>query len=115
MKMPNAERAVVPPSKIVDYLLCPTHRAGRSKAAFFMAARFSREDWPAMRAALLRHAAENEVNVSDSTEFGVRYVVDGPMEAPDGRLLNVRSVWYVDSEGSAPRFVTAHPLPREQP
>ena len=35
MKLSNADRAIVPPAKIVNYLLSPTHRAGKSKAAFF--------------------------------------------------------------------------------
>jgi hypothetical protein len=38
--------------------------------------------------------------------------VDGPLTAPDGTILNVRSAWYIDLGGDAPRFVTAHPLPR---
>ena len=48
--------------------------------------------------------------MTEETEFGVRYVVDGAMRAPDETLLNVRSVWYIDAEGDAPRFVTANPL-----
>jgi len=30
-----------------------------------------------------------------------------------GRVgLNVRSAWYIDVVGGAPRFVTVHPLPK---
>lgn len=113
MKLPNAERATVPPAKIVNYLLSPTHRAGKSKAAFFSSFGFSANDWSAMSAALRQHATENAVTMTEETEFGLRYVVDGPMRAPDATLLNVRSVWYIDREGDAPRFVTAHPLRKE--
>lgn len=113
MRLPNAERAIVSPAKIVNYLLSPTHRAGKSKAAFFSAFGFSANDWPAMTVALRRHATDNAVSMAEETEFGVRYVVDGPMRAPDETLLNVRSVWYIDAEGDAPRFVTAHPLRKE--
>jgi hypothetical protein len=35
MKLPNAENVIIPQRKIVDYLLSPTHRVGRSKADFF--------------------------------------------------------------------------------
>ncbi len=113
MRLPNAERAIVPPAKIVSYLLSPTHRAGKSKAAFFSAFGFSANDWPIMQTALRRHATENAVSKADETSFGARYVVDGPMCAPDKTLLNVRSVWYIDGEGSAPKFVTAHPLRKD--
>ena len=84
-------------------------------AAFFSAFGFSANDWPEMTAALLQHACDNAVCATEETEFGVRYVIDGPMRAPDKTLLNVRSVWYVDAEGDAPRFVTAHPLRKETP
>ena len=49
---------------------------------------------------------------SEETRHGTRYVVDGPLNAPDGTVLRVRSAWYIDPNGDAPRFVTAHPLPK---
>ena len=62
--------------------------------------------------ALLGHARESEVVASEQTRHGKRYAVDGPLKAADGTILNVRSAWYIDSGGDAPRFVTAHPLPK---
>ena len=51
--------------------------------------------------------------VPEQTAHGTRYVVDGPLAAPDGSRLNVRSAWYIDPDGGGvPRFVTAHPLPK---
>ena len=114
MKLQGAGDAVVSSSKIVDYLLSPTHRAGKSKAAFFSAFGFSANEWPVMAAALRRHALENDICEREETEFGVRHVIDGPMLAPDGSILNIRSVWYTNVDGSEPRFVTAHPLRREE-
>lgn len=46
------------------------------------------------------------------TLHGARYVVDGPFTAPDGTSLNIRSAWFIHNPGAAPRFVTAHPLPK---
>ena len=43
---------------------------------------------------------------------GTRYVLDGPLTAPDGTTLNVRTAWYTDPGNDIPRFVTAHPLPK---
>lgn len=48
MKLPNAEDAVVPEAKIAHYLLSPTHRDGRHKAAFFLRFGFSAEAWPVL-------------------------------------------------------------------
>ncbi len=38
--------------------------------------------------------------------------VDDPLTAPDGTSLNVRTAWYISPGVDAPRFVTAHPLPK---
>jgi len=62
--------------------------------------------------ALLRHARENDVVETEETRHGQRYAVDGPLIAPDGTVLNIRSAWYINPGGGAPRFVTAHPLPK---
>jgi hypothetical protein len=36
MKLPNPELAQVETSKVTEYLLCPSHPDGGSKAAFFI-------------------------------------------------------------------------------
>ena len=41
MRLPNADRAVVERTKIVEYLLNPTHRFGASKSAILHPIRFS--------------------------------------------------------------------------
>ncbi len=112
MKLPNAELAVVPERKVTHYLLNPAHPAGGSKAWFFLRFGFTAAKWQQLAEVLLRHARENEVVATEPTPHGRRYVVDGPLLAPDGTELNIRSAWFIDAAGAAPRFVTAHPLPR---
>jgi hypothetical protein len=112
MKLPNAHLAAVPELKVTRYLLNPAHPAGGSKASFFLRFGFTAADWRRLAEALLRHARENEVVEMEQTRHGTRYVVDGTLEAPDGTALHVRSAWYIDPDGDAPRFVTAHPLPK---
>ncbi|MGH8489350.1 MAG: DUF6883 domain-containing protein, partial [Gammaproteobacteria bacterium] len=77
MKLPNVDAAVVAEDKITSYLLSPTHRDGRHKAAFFLGLGFAAEAWQSLAAALLRHAADHEVAKVESTPFGTRYVVEG--------------------------------------
>jgi hypothetical protein len=36
MKLPAVQKAIVPRTKITDYLLCLTHTNGQSKARFFL-------------------------------------------------------------------------------
>lgn len=112
MKLPHADLAVVPERKITQYLLNPAHPAGGSKAGFFLRFGFTVAEWRELGNALLRHARENEIVETESTPHGQRYVVDGPLLAPDGTGLNIRSAWFIDAVGAAPRFVTAHPLPK---
>lgn len=112
MKLPNAHLAVVPERKITQYLLNSAHPVGGSKAAFFLQFGFTVAEWSRLADALLRHAREQEVMESEQTPHGIRYVVDGPLMTTEGASLNVRSAWFIDSTGDAPRFVTAHPLPK---
>lgn len=112
MNLPNAHLATVPERKITLYLLNPAHPAGGSKAAFFLQFGFTVADWAQLAAALLRHARENDVVETEQTPHGIRYVVDGPLQTAAGASLNVRTAWFTDLAGGAPRFVTAHPLPK---
>ena len=114
MNLPNAGEATIAREKIVEYLLSPTHSAGRSKAAFFAKHGFSAQDWQALAAALRAHAADNELSRVEITAHGTRFVIDGPLGAPDGERLNVRSVWFISRGAAVPRFATAHPLPRTE-
>ncbi len=115
MKLPNAHLAVVSEAKLVDYLLSPTHRRGKSKAAFFLKHGFAREKWEALAEALQKHALLHEVKTREENLFGTRYVIDGAMHSPDGQDLQVRAAWFIDKGGETPRFITAHPLKRKQP
>jgi hypothetical protein len=113
LNLPNAQFAIVPEQKLTLYLLNPAHPAGGSKARFFLLFGFTLTDWRPMAEALLRHGRENSVTAMVQTPHGIRYVVDGPLVAPDGSRLNIRTASYIDLHGDGrPRFVTAHPLPK---
>ncbi len=111
-RLPDAERAVVPEQKVRAYLLSETHPDGRGKARFFSGYGYSDADWQTLAAALRRHPGEHSVAEIVETPFGVRYVVDGSLPTPDGRNPNVRTVWFIEREGGAPRLVTAYPVKR---
>ena len=110
MKLPNAERAVVPGRKITHYLLSTTHKDGQHKAAFFRAFGFTSEDWPALASALLQHARTHEVVEITPTPFGQNYVVEGPLPAPDGHAPRVRVVWFIANGAEIATLATAYPL-----
>lgn len=84
MKLPLVNEAEVPRAKIVLYLLDPNHRAGKSKARFFLGHGYSIKAWRELAEAPRIHARENEVTKQEATLPGLRLVVEGPLILRDG-------------------------------
>lgn len=112
MKLPNHLHTQVPKAKITEYLLSTAHREGKGKAIFFLRFGFSVDTWQDLADALRDHAARHDVTLVEQTPFGMRYVVEGSMQTPDGRKPLIRSVWFIETGEDIPRFVTAYPLAR---
>jgi len=110
VKLPNYESAVVKPDKLTAYLLCDAHPYGRHKAKFFANFGFALSHWQLLADALLKHAVLHDVTNVESSDFGVRYVVDGRIMSPDLRNPRIRSVWFIETGTALPYFVTAYPL-----
>lgn len=110
MKLPNAGRAIVPGRKITHYLLSAAHRDGQHKAEFFRSFGFKLEAWEELASALLDHARNHEVVAVVPTPFGRNYVVEGALNAPDGRSPEVRVVWYIAKNAETATLATAYPL-----
>jgi len=83
MRLPNADRAVVDPAKVRDYLLSHEHEVGGS---VLPGAEFT---------GLTRH--------------GRKFRLPASLLGPAGRELVVTTVWIVRWEEDFPRFVTAYP------
>jgi hypothetical protein len=86
--------------------LIPT-MAGR--AAFFMSLGFRVADWHALAAALGEVARNAEVAESFESIHGQKYVLDGPIQSPSGRMSVVRTIWIIDRGEDIPRLITAYP------
>ncbi|WP_447970867.1 DUF6883 domain-containing protein [Nitrospira sp. M1] len=115
MKLPYSNRLEISQTKMTEYLLSSTHRAGRGKAKFFSAVGFQVSSWNTLAQALQQHAKDNEVFHTAETPFGTRYVLEGPLLSPNSRELQIRAVWFIDTGSVTPRFVTAYPLKRRTP
>lgn len=110
MRLPNQQKAIIPETKIREYLLSTSHPYGRYKAAFFKRFGFRTKYWELMASALRVHAEQYEVVRVEDTEFGSRFIVEGPLRAPDGRAPIVRVVWFIEKGDDRPRLVTVYPL-----
>ena len=112
MKIPRIVQARIDRNKIEEYLLSESHPDGWGKARFFMSFGFTPRQWRVFAEALRRHGEMCPVAAWGESEYGKRYVVDGPLKTPDGRSPNIRTVWIIETGETIPRLVTAHPLPR---
>ena len=109
MRLPNAEQDRDAPEKTQGYLLSTEHEDGKDKAGFFLRFGFTREQWQVFADALRAHAVAHEVTSIRETPHGMKYVVDGVLETPDGRNPSVWTVWMLSADSEAPRFLTAYP------
>jgi hypothetical protein len=73
---------------------------------------FTIESWEELSEALWRHAADNEIVKIEDSPFGRRYIIEGELLGPAGKVAVIRSVWFIEAGEQIPRFVTAYPLQR---
>ena len=106
--LPNADRAVIDPRKLTDYLLAHSHPVGRSKARFFESLGFVTAEAEVLASALRELAREPDGITAEDSGFGTKYIADGLLRGPitTGR---VRSIWIIEHGSEIPRFVTAYP------
>jgi hypothetical protein len=107
--MSPASEVIIEESKLRDYLLSIAHPVGGPKARFFLDHGFSRENPGELEDALHEHLRLRRSEQRIATEFGIKWIVKGPIPFPDRRSPVIQSVWIQDSGGEAFRFVTAYP------
>ncbi|MGZ5445983.1 MAG: DUF6883 domain-containing protein [Thermoanaerobaculia bacterium] len=109
MKIPGANKAMVDPAKVRDYLVSPEHPVGRFKAVFFASLGYSRANWPALQAEFQRLALSDDAVAGVPSDFGQKFEVRATLDGPSGRRAAVVVVWIVLKGEQVPRFVTAFP------
>ncbi len=110
MKLPRYKEAIVPKQKLTKYLLSETHAVGSAKAKFFRNLGFNLSNVDELKKAFLKIVQTNEVKKRRKFEYGINYVVEGIVEAPNGKRVIITTVWFVKSSEGRPRFVTAYPV-----
>jgi hypothetical protein len=109
MKLPNYDKAKISSEKITDYLLSETHPVGRAKAHYFRSLGYSENNIAEFSAGLLQIVCENDIAETIGTGFGTKYLVKGNLRTPHDILVEVITIWIIEKESGAPRFVTAYP------
>ena len=105
LQLPNKEKAYVPRHKIVNYLLSETHAVGKSKARFFRSLGFDENTTSELEQSLLEIAQMEDVKESIVSPHGTKYVIDGFLKTPRGVTVRIRTIWMIEVQHQAPRFV----------
>lgn len=93
MKLPNADKAVIDIEKLREYCLSGGHPRGRHKArVFFSTLGLKQGDAGLLRDALARAAVQEEAILSETDQYGQRYVIDFTLTKGE-RKARVRSSW----------------------
>ena len=106
--LPNTERAIIKSEKIQHYVLSSEHTIGRSKAAFFRKFGYSPSNWEVFEKDLRELIKVQDAVESETSKFGTKYTVKGPLNSPSGETIIVLTVWVILKGEDFPRFVTAY-------
>ena len=109
MKLPAAERAVIEPAKIRDYLLSSSHPVGRFKAPFFASLGYTSANWRRLDEDLRDLAISGDAELGKDSPYGQKYEIRATLRGPSGKSAEVLTVWIVLFGGYMPQFVTAFP------
>lgn len=109
MRLPAAERVVIEPAKIRDYLLSTSHPVGRFKAPFFASLGYTSNNWRRLREDLHSLAVTGNADLGKNSPYDQKYEIRGTLKGPSGRSADVLTVWIILFGGDEPQFVTAFP------
>lgn len=107
VRLPNADKAVVERSKLVDYLLNPEHADNGGKADFFAVLGFCPDKWRELADALRAFAQEHDITEMVESRHGCKYIVEGRINGPAGVSRRIRTVWIIEAAEDVPRLITA--------
>ncbi len=77
LKLPNADKAIIPPEKLRDYILSSSHPVGKFKAAFFQNLGYTSDNWQQLEAGIRSIINDYDALVGEKTEYGLKYEVRG--------------------------------------
>lgn len=100
--------AVILPEKLTRYLLQP--RPWDDKSEFLAQAGFSQNEPVALEAAIRRTAARFDATEDGTNEYGTFFRVEGLLQGPSGRSLQVVLIWLQWKLDDSFHFVTLKPL-----
>ena len=105
MKLPAG--SVISERKLREYLL--SRRIEDDKAGFLFLAGYTEENWRRLEADLRREIEAAEAELIRVTDYGDMYKVRVRLTGPNGKSLDVITVWITLRVNAETRFVTLIP------
>jgi len=105
MKLPPD--SVISERKLTDYLLAL--RLEDDKSGFLALAGYTLDNWQQLAKDLRQFLEDHEAELLRTTEYGDMYQIKGSLAGPNGRILNVNTIWIRLSKNNETRFVTLIP------
>lgn len=75
MRIPNADKAIIAPEKLRDYLLNPAHRRGSAKARLLLACGYQADAWQVLEHDLRTQHLTVDFAVTKDNLYGRRFEV----------------------------------------
>ena len=113
--LPNYEKAEIPRSKIEGYALNPANDEGKHKARVFKSALgFEQSTWELLRQRIVDELPYHEARPEQTSPWGDSYVVDLPVEGPNGNTAEVHTAWLFRPGADFPSLITLYVLPKRK-
>jgi hypothetical protein len=110
LRLPNGERALIDPRKLIAYSLDPEHDEGRHKAHLFESLLgIDQRNAELLIDAIEDAAVSGEASLGKSDHYGQRCVIDFAFTGASGSAT-VRSAWIIRHDEDFPRLVTCYIL-----
>lgn len=106
--MPNAQKAVTPREKFINYSLNPDNPNARGKAeAYEKGLGYTRQNADGLISQVHDYVTSgNKPYEVSQSEYGTKFKFRIPVTGPNGKTKNVIAVYQIDSGQSVPRMIT---------
>ena len=104
-KLPD--KTVIAREKLTNFLLRP--RDDHDKSGFLAVAGYGAADTDRLESDLRTHLLPLEAAPAGRTRYGEKFIIRGPLTGPNGRTVQVLSVWMREKATGITKFITLYP------
>jgi hypothetical protein len=108
MKLPNADKAIVPIEKLRDYCLNENHPTGKHKALVFrVALGMNHLNVYELKSVIENAVLNNAAYLCGKDKYGKRYYVDFVFRKFE-KQAEIRTIWIIKAKEKIPRLITCY-------